>query len=77
MNYPTTRHRIAAHEANLKIVPGHESWVPEARTVLSESWRSGGGCVPHSTDRATLVRRVFDPYFEGFGGTSRYGQGIE
>jgi hypothetical protein len=72
----TNYRRIKDHENRLKIIAG-VSGDTQTRTIVSESWRSGGGAVPHTTDRATCVRRIIDPEFVWFGGTSRYGAGIE
>lgn len=78
MNYHNTRHRIATHESNLKIVPvGHKSRATETRTIVSESWRSGGGVIPHGADRATCVRHIIDPDYVFFGATSRHGALID
>lgn len=77
MNYSERAARVRHHETQLKIVAGAESWAEPTQRILGETWRSGGGCVAHSTTRATLVRRILDYNYGGFGMVARNGVGID
>lgn len=72
----TNYRRIKDHTARLKITKGVDK-DSQSRTIVSESWRSGGGVIPHSTDRTTCVRHIIDPDYVFFGATSRHGALID
>lgn len=72
----TNYRRIKDHTSRLKIMKGVDK-DSQSRTIVSESWRSGGGVIPHGTDRATCVRHIIEPDYVFFGATSRHGALID
>lgn len=60
-----------------KVGKGRVPEVEESKQIVSQAWRSGGGMIERSPQRATLVRHIIDPNYEGFGPVARRGQALE